>query len=341
MSNLINYLRVAFQQARYMKQTVKSFCKSLFYVKMKYRTSDHNLPKNVLLHLFQLVNGLLDVLVDHISVGRCTWLLPEGRKCIASTLVSAIHEKDAVDGVSAYKFTVKMEQVLSPFIDVISLVSYFFSMVPLQFSFSLNEAISSRGYLKAMIREQPALWEVLYRLICGERNIHVIFNESFLNYPSECAILSQLLLQLLEHFDLGFQSIECMLYKEVGTTGAKSSCHESSFRSYRQKAEYLRDMLSSSHRVPVTVNEQKMKTSLPYLKLSNGHFELVLQAPVGIATCWIVQQGSTPPGYASLKVDPMQSLDLSSLLTKLPSLGGIPFTVVYTPQTNIIHNKLK
>ena len=339
MSNFILFLKVAYLQARHMKEAVKSFCKSLFYVRMKYQTSDRNLPKNVLLHLFMLIDGLLDTLVERIGVGGFTWLLPEGRRIISSTLVRAIHEKDIVVGSAAYNFTVKLEQVLSPFIDIVSIVSHFFSMVPLQFSFMLSKSISSRNYLEAMIQEQPTQWEVLRLRIFGERNIRVTCNEVFLNYPSECAVLTQFLMQLREYFDMTFQSVDCLLYKKMVYSKAILAGQEPSFRSYRHKAEYLQDMLNGSLKVPVTIEEQEKKGKEPFLKLSNAHFELVIKTKYGITGGWRPQQGNHPPKLASLMVDPMQPLGLLNMMTTFSSVSGIQFTVVFTPITDQIINK--
>lgn len=318
-----------------MKEKVKSFCnQNLYQVRMKYRTSSPLLPKNVLLHLFLLVAGLVDALLTDVSAGGFTWLLPEGRRYMAATLVSAIREKHTVDGVVAKKFIMKVEHLLAPFIDVLSVVSHFFEQVPLQFSFSIVENITSRSYLKKMIDEQPTLWTVLDKLIRGERNIKVTCNEPFLNYPSECAILTQLLLELVVHFDLTFKLVSCSLHKWDFHETTMKFRDEDMFSSFEAKKLLLQGMLGSLG-TPVTIKESHSFQQQPYITLSNEHFELRIQTSRGIGYWWKAQHAFKTPTKVSLITDPMQDMDLENMAMKNSAIQGVHFTITYTPIDNI------
>lgn len=333
MTNFRNSLRVAFLQARHMKETVKSFCKGLFNIRMKYRTCDTKLPKNVLLYLFQQVVSLVDILLNFISVSSFTWLLPEGRRYMASTLVRAIHEEKAVSGVVAMNFICKMEQLLSPFIDIISIVSHFHYCIPLQFSVCLKEDTHSRNLLEKMLQEMPTLWLVLTKRIYGERDITVTCDETHLNFPSECAILSQFLLQLREHFNLGFSKVECNIPKHP--TRTKKFGVESLPHSFALKKKLLHDMLHSSFRVPAMVKACSNMSQKPCITLSNAHFELKIWVDLGIAYWWKAFRGNGVPTLSSLMVDPMQDMDLVNMAAQSPGLGGINITILYTPLENV------
>jgi hypothetical protein len=302
---------------------------------MQYRTSSPNLPKNVLLHLFRLVDNMVSNLLNEVCVGGFNWLLPEGRSYIAATLVRAIHDESFVDGVAAKTFVMKMEHLLAPFIDVLSVVCHFYSHVPLQFSLSLVENINSRNYLKKIMEEQYILWTVIDKLIRGERNVKVTCYEPYLNYPSECAILTQFLLDCMVHFDISIQGISCRLLKcNIQKLPMKLS-DETSFSSFEAKKKMLHNMLSSSFRIPVTVKESSSQIFQPCVVFSNEHFELRIQTSHGIGYWWKALHAFKTPTKVNLMTDPMQDIELENKAMKNPAVRGVHFTITYTPNDNI------
>lgn len=316
-------------QTGLMKDAMESFCNGLHHARMLYHTSERKLHGNVLLCIYLQVVNLADTLLKINGVGGYTWLLPEGRRHMAAALVKAIGEEQAVDGITAKSFICKMEQLLAPFIDVVSVVSHFHSGIPLQFSICLKGDTLSSGLLETMIKELPSLWQVLSKRISGEQGIKVTCNEPFMNYSSECAILAQFLLMLREHFHLGFREVECCVSghaRRIRKFGVEALPH-----SYAQKEKLLHDILVSAFKVPVTVKRCNNISMEPCITLSNANFELKLWFDHGIAYWWKALRGNEALTYARMLVSAFQDMELTNMATQIPSLRGINITILYTP----------
>ena len=337
MQTLIESLKVAFQQVRHAEEAFSTFLKSLFFVRMQYRTDNKKLPQNVLLFLFHSVEMLVDSLLRIKEVGHLHWIHAEARARITSHL-TAVVDDETIDVKRTMKFLLKVEEAMAPNIDILAIVCHFCSFEGLLFDIFLQGDIVSTSYLDVLCSFRQNCWKIFKKLIFGEKNIQVSCFESHLNTPSECAVLAQFLFQLRERFCLEFQDVQCFIARRAMRSEARRSGSEPKFSSTTEKGNFLKEVVSSALNIPVTTVIQNTMEKPHRIILSNRHFLVKILTQDGIAYWWNARNEGKIPEPFVLKQNPLTELTLRNLASRYHPLHGICFIINYVPCMTGEHN---
>lgn len=324
---------LAAKQLRRMQELILAFCNSLFLFMKNFHPFTTSAPSNILLAIFHMVDHLADDLLSIVGFGGFRWLKPEGRRELATMLVRILHGNDKLDGIKAQFFVHKAELLLSHLADEMAFVTHFHTKVPLQFSFSLPENISSRHYLDMMIEQQPSLWAVVRNLIYCQNNVKVTIHETYLNHLWECALLTQLLVQIRERFQLTFQGIDCKVIETRMNESQRSYETDLRFQSDLVKLQHLRNMLSGL-KVPVSIGHYYTARFKPSIVLSNTNFCLVISTDRGLTYWWKLKRGHRLPSVPQLMLNPMLDLKLCLSAAGNQSPDDTLITITCTTFTN-------
>lgn len=201
--SLIDSLKTAFEKARHKRDALEAIVKSLMVLRTQYFTDNKNIPKNVLVQLYNNIDMAMESLLRIKPPCLLHWISKRGREKLSIALMVAIDD-ESIDSAKAVQFIGKMEQVMYPVIDSANLVGHFLAQEGFQFAFMIQENFKSTDYIRTMLQCQAKYWEFLRHQIRYQSQIQATIYVGKLMPPSSCMLTVQFIFQLQEIFELKY-----------------------------------------------------------------------------------------------------------------------------------------